>query len=126
MSKIPYGQVAAIAESVAKRFGVFECMECSIALKREFERHGITAVRLELVAVGVNPAKHGYIIMADEGMKLPFDHLAGAAIATNGRHFGVQVGDHVYDNVFRTGIKRSLWPAQFAAQGRLQVEPLSD
>jgi hypothetical protein len=51
--------------------------------------------------------------MSDPAFVLPFSTPGDAAIADSGQHFGVQVGDYVFDNIHRTGIPRSLWKESF-------------
>ena len=55
-----------------------------------------------------------FIVIKDPNFRLPFQTPPGThAIAENGRHFGVQVGFQVFDNVFKSGISRREWDTRF-------------
>jgi hypothetical protein len=108
---------AAIAKRVAMGYGHLECLQCAEALYRAFKEEGHTAVILQLQAISTKP----YISMRRKNFKLPFDVKNGhRSISENGFHYGVCVGEFVFDNIFQKGVALDSWPGQFVCDGNLE------
>ncbi len=103
-------EIALIASSVTRRYGLYQCQLCANDLRNTFVRHGIHGQVLCLTTFG----GRGFIVMKDPNFHLPFLMQPGEdAIASSGVHYGVQVGSQVFDNIFRDGIDRTKWEHQF-------------
>ena len=103
-------QVATLAAQIANRFGLNQCKECATALRCTFAASGLHGRVLRLSTVGGRP----FIVMRSAAFRLPFSVPPGVdAISSNGQHFGVQVGQQVFDNVFRSGVAAVQWQSMF-------------
>lgn len=103
-------QICALADSIASKYGWQECRQCATALREAFVKEQLTGSVLRLATQG----GRGYIVMKDSNFKLPFTVPQGVdSIADNGQHFGVLIGNQVFDNVFRSGIPFADWQNQF-------------
>lgn len=102
-----------IALSITKKYGFNQCLQCSTALRQALIAAGRTGVVLKLKAKGARL----YVVMKDPDFKLPFNAPAEAAISETGLHYGVQVGEYVFDNIHRSGILRSKWVDSFDCAG---------
>ena len=103
-------EISVIASAVAANYGLTRCRDCATALRNAFIRRQIHGQVLRLATVG----GRGFIVLKDDTFRLPFPTPPGnPAIATNGFHFGVLVGQQVFDNVFRTGVPYASWQSKF-------------
>lgn len=110
-----------LAEKITKKYGFKECQDCAEELRSAFQKAGKTGKVLQLKAVG----GRGNIVMKDQAFLLPFQTPPNASIAENGKHFGVQVGNLVFDNIHRSGIPLSDWADTFECDTQqLQVVPI--
>lgn len=94
---------------VTKRFGLNECLPCAQELKARLSAVGKKGRILKLATKG----GRGFIVMKDSSFALPFQTSGDEAISTTGLHFGVQIGDFVFDNVHREGIEFNRWSDSF-------------
>jgi len=101
--------VVVIARKVAAQYGLNDCRACAADLRRAFKARGMQGHVLRLSTVG----GRGWIVMKDPAFRLPFHAPPNVAIAESGQHFGVEVGQHVFDNIFRDGILKSEWEGKF-------------
>jgi hypothetical protein len=102
--------VLALVVKAASKHGFLKCHDCAKELSALFASKGIHGVVLRLTTKG----GRGYIVMTDPNFKLPFQSPAGVdCISNNGKHYGVSVGDQVFDNVFRSGIDLKDWRNSF-------------
>ena len=101
--------VETLAKGVARKYGFNQCRPCATELRQAFIGAGKTGRVLRLATKG----GLGFIVMRDPRFALPFSTPGNSAIADSGQHFGVQVGDYVFDNIHRAGILRSAWEATF-------------
>lgn len=102
-------RVQTLAKSVTRKHGFNQCHKCADELRRVLIAAGVKGAVLRLRTKG----GRGNIVMKDPSFFLPFAVLSSAAIATNGQHFGVQVGDYVFDNIHRAGIPLTKWRETF-------------
>jgi hypothetical protein len=102
--------LAKIAARVTKDFKNLECMECAQAMLKEFEKAGIKGTVREL------GSKSDLIVKAGE--------TSGDAISLNGRHFGVQVGERVYDLYHPQGIALGEWASAYKSTAGVELLPL--
>ncbi|MEZ5308332.1 MAG: RHS repeat-associated core domain-containing protein [Pyrinomonadaceae bacterium] len=102
--------LAKIAKKVVKGYGNLECLQCAKELLALFEKAGVKGTLRELTS-------HGYP-MVRRGQK------TGEAISRNGRHFGVQVGDKIYDLFHPKGLSVKKWADQFEAINGVELVPL--
>ncbi|MFC5512817.1 papain fold toxin domain-containing protein [Massilia jejuensis] len=111
---------ASIASTITIKHGRLACLQCAEELRDAFVSAGIEGRIVKLEA----QAKHtrGWIFMRDESFVLPFKVTRGIeSISENGAHYGVEVYQTVYDNIFRSGIAAADWPHQFESAGPLVV-----
>ena len=112
-------EVVEIAERIAKKYGDGKCLRCAEALRRAFKRSGVQGYLVELKANGGSD----YISMTDKKHKLPFEMPPGKdCISENGLHYGVVVGNYVFDNIFRSGTPLAGWRAQFSCHAQSFTE----
>lgn len=102
-------EIAALAGTITRKYGFNQCRECATALRKTFSEKGLHGSVLRLATQG----GRGFIVMRNPTFRLPFSVSGDAAIADSGQHFGVLVGLHVFDNIFREGILRSQWEKEF-------------
>lgn len=111
---------ARIASAITVKHGRLACLQCAEELRDAFVAAGIEGRIVKLEA----QAKHtrGWIFMRDQSFVLPFKVTPGIeSISENGTHYGVEVYETVYDNIFRNGIRAADWPLQFEAAARLVI-----
>ncbi|HEV7925525.1 MAG TPA: papain fold toxin domain-containing protein [Verrucomicrobiae bacterium] len=101
--------IESLAYAVTQKYGLEKCFPCVNELKRVFKANGIHGQILKLSTQG----GRGFIVMKNPQALLPFHVASDTAISRNGAHFGVQVGDHVFENIHRKGIPRVNWELQF-------------
>jgi hypothetical protein len=95
--------------SITNKHGLHSCHECALELQQVMRNDGIKGCVLRWEAKG----GRGYVVMKDKNFKLPFATNANEAISRSGQHFGVRVGDFVFDNIHRTGIAFADWEDTF-------------
>ncbi|MDB6105781.1 MAG: hypothetical protein JWO52_5780 [Gammaproteobacteria bacterium] len=98
-----HSSVEALAKSVTKKHGLNQCRRCAIELQQVLIAAGVKCKVLQLAT----KARLGFLVMTDPNFELPFSAPNNAAISTSGKHFGVQVGDYVFDNIHKNGIPLS-------------------
>ena len=106
--------IHSIAASITRKYGMGECQSCANALANELNRSGIKGKILQIQALGARP----YIVMEDVNFNLPWAGSAEYSITHNGFHYGVLVGNMVYDNIHRAGIPQEKWLKSFTCDGR--------
>lgn len=104
-----------IAATAARGFKVLQCLQCAEAIK--------TA----LVAAG----HHGQVIEIQAGKGYDYIlcnsyHGGKVAITENGRHFGVRVGDIMFDNLHTEGISFDEWLLDFVGPIGIRVTETID
>jgi DNA-binding transcriptional MerR regulator len=101
--------LAKLAANVVKDFKNLECKECAEALLKEFNKAGVNGTIREL--------------------RRPTDFIIDAAgdgsraVSENGRHFGVQVGNTVYDLLHPNGIPIDSWAKAYQSYGNIVLVP---
>jgi hypothetical protein len=110
--------VQTVAEAITKKFGLYECRQCADELEREFLRIGVSGAFLTLEAISARP----YILMKDSNFKLPWRGSADETITRNGFHYGIRIGNTVFDNIFRSGIEFSEWQRSFDCAGSIRLK----
>lgn len=98
-----------IAARVVRGFKNLQCAECAETLLSAFNKAGIQGTIREL------RSSADVIVSAGQN--------TGEAISINGRHFGVQVGDMIYDLLHPNGIPLKEWANAYESRGVLQVVP---
>jgi RHS repeat-associated protein len=98
-----------LATEVVKDFKNLECKPCAEKLLEEFEKAGYKGVIRELRT----------------GSKYMFEaaQTAGKPISENGSHFGVQVGNKVYDLLNPQGIPIKLWEKAYISPSTVHLMP---
>jgi hypothetical protein len=88
--------------TLASRFGVFDCIPCSRAIKQFLVERGIQGKQIELDTGSQDPI-YGRI----------YDDSIGELIATTGHHEGIAVeidGEEiVFDNLHPEGLPKTIW-----------------
>ena len=105
-----HNNCATIAAKAAEKFGIFDCEPCAKALVKAFQSQKVTGEVIELEG-GIGDRQ--FIFSKS---------LNYQAIATNGRHIGVKVGDIVYDNIHKAGIPYDEWIKDLEAFGGIRVK----
>jgi RHS repeat-associated protein len=104
-------ELVKLATEVVKDFGNLKCQECAQALLKEFEKAGYKGVIRELRST------EGFDVIVQAGQK------TGEAISTNGSHYGVQVGNRVYDLLNPKGISIGSWAKAYESRGAVVLVP---
>jgi DNA-binding transcriptional MerR regulator len=102
--------VAKLAANVVKDFKNLECKECAEALLKEFNKAGINGTIRELTSNGAPMVRAG--------------QNTGEAISFSGRHFGVQVGERIYDLYHPGGIPINHWKNAYESIKGVELLPL--
>jgi len=103
-------EVAKLAATVVKDFKNLECKECAEALLKEFNNAGISGTIRELTSEGAPMVRAG--------------QNTGEAISLSGRHFGVQVGETIYDLYHPQGIPLNDWKNAYESIKGVELVPL--
>ena len=106
---IPHSRVMSLALSITKKYGLNQCDDCAKELKDVFKKKGISGQLLTLSTKLGND----FIVMKNPNFILPFPTSGDCAISNTGQHFGIQVGEYVFDNIFKEGILETQWVSQF-------------
>ena len=91
------------------RHSIRECHKFAASLLAALKSSGIHARIVRLTAQG----GCGFIVPKNPALLLPFKVSLEMAIATNSRHWGVLVEDHVYDQLLPGGVLLEEWPRQY-------------
>ena len=87
-----------VAKLPASTFKIFECSQCANTIVKALQKAGISGQTLKVTA------NHGAEFIVSDLYK------GGASpITQNGRHYAVQVGDMVFDNLNKSGVLREIW-----------------
>jgi Papain fold toxin 2 len=104
-------ELVTLASEVVKDFKNLQCEECAQALLKEFEKAGFKGVVRELRST------KGFDVIVQAGQN------TGEAISTNGSHYGVQVGNRVYDLLNPKGIPIASWAKAYESRGTVVLVP---
>ncbi len=103
-------EIVVLAKKVTTKYGLNQCRQCATELRKIFAANGLHGHVLQLTTSG----GRGFIVMRDSDFRLPFPMPLGKdAITETGQHFGVQVGQYIFDNIFKEGILKMRWESQF-------------
>ena len=97
-----------IAARIISKFGNLKCYECAEELAAELSKAGIKGEILEMSSAS------RYIVRAGQ--------TGGEAISTNSVHYGVKVGQMVFDNFHPTGIPFSQWEKAYESAGQMAIK----
>jgi hypothetical protein len=106
----------ALAYNITKKHGLNRCKECAGELVAAFISHKMSGYVHVLSVRG----KWNMIVMKDPLFKLPFVAPPDCAISTNGKHYGVQVGNFIFDNIYKRGIISSSWVESFDSPNNIE------
>lgn len=98
----------AIAERVVAKWRNQQCLQCANELIQEFGKAGINGVLREL------KSETDIIVRAGQN--------TGEAVATNGKHYGVQVGNKIFDLFHPQGINIDDWAKAFESPFGAKIE----
>jgi hypothetical protein len=104
-----------IAADAAKGFNVLECEACARNIQKALQNEGQKAQMIEIRGGGAR----GFIVSRS------FDG-GRTAIAQNGRHLGVRVGEVVFDNLHPDGLLFDEWIKDFDAIGGVSLHSVTD
>ena len=90
-------------------FSVRECDKYAAALLKKLRSLQIHGAIVRLSA----PVGRGFIVPKNPALLLPFNVSLEMAIATNGRHWGILVDGHVYEQLLRDGVPLDQWPGYY-------------
>ena len=97
---------------IATEYPLLECDRCAIAIMQWLNEQGIGGVILRIT----NP----------RGDYIPSKRYGANSITINGKHYGVEVMDKVFDNLSDKGLSREEWISDFRCRGgRFIIEELS-
>ena len=97
---------------IAAEYPLLECDRCAIAIMQWLKDREIDGIVLRMT----NP-RGDYILSKRYGAE---------SITTNGKHYGVEVMDKVFDNLSDKGLSREEWISDFKCRGgRFVIEELS-
>lgn len=103
-------EIVVLTRKVTSKYGFRQCRQCATELRMVFMAKGLHGHVLQLTTSG----GRGFIVMKNPAFRLPFPMPLGIdSITETGQHFGVQVGQYVFDNIFKEGILKMQWESQF-------------
>jgi len=106
---------ADVAASAAKGFAVLQCQECVRSIRSALTAAGQRGQVIEIRGRG---GRDFLICISYDGGQ--------ATITQNGRHFGVRLGDVVFDNLHPNGMPFDDWLKDFDALGGIGVLSVTD
>jgi RHS repeat-associated protein len=120
----PCEKVYQIAERVAGKYKIGECVECYKKLMQDFKKAGIKGKVLEMRTVLADGKfNRGAFIANDDAIgRLADEQLGidngrtGGKISINGLHYAIEVDGIVFDNIYPKGIERAVWQERFLAK----------
>jgi hypothetical protein len=105
----------AIAATAAQGFAVFQCQECADNVRNALVASGFHGQVLELR----NREKYEFMVcLSYQGGQ--------TTITETGRHVGIRVGDLVFDNLHRDGMRYDDWLQDFDAPEGMIVTVVSE
>ncbi len=111
-----HAQLFAIAQETALKYGNGRCDAFAEAFRKALQKHGMDGQLVRL------RSRHPFIVVEDPAEC----RFGGQSITINGNHYGVQVGEFVFDNVMLSPKKRADWENAFQTRGgRPSVEEIS-
>jgi RHS repeat-associated protein len=110
VKKNPEDIAAALSEELVKKYKNLECKDCADDMMQTFSAAGLTPTMREL------SSNSDFIVRAGQN--------SGEAVSRNGRHFGVQVGDLIYDLYHPKGIPVGKWKDAYHSRSPLELLPL--
>jgi hypothetical protein len=99
------------AKAITQKHGQYQCVECADELVAACKAKGINGKRLQITTENEMP-------LGLRDLDLQVSHW--------GRHDGVQIGDKVYDNIFKDGILRQDWENAFIVCRPSKINPITE
>jgi hypothetical protein len=94
---------------IANQYGIFQCQACADAMQHWLQTQRIPGVYLKIIA-----RSSDFIISERVG--------GDVSITQNGRHYGIETGGKVFDNLPGAELSKQEWLADFECIGGFEFE----